>query len=118
MIPPMKRIGFLSFGHWSDVGKTTLRRSRGSLKPDGVFVATDGLENLLTWAGMRLVGRKRLRFASGRRSREDILFLKQLIEAGEYRAVVDRVYAMDQVVEAHRYVQTWHKAGNVVLTIP
>ena len=100
------------------VGKHTFRRSRRSLKPGGVFVATDGLENLLVWAAMRLVGRKRLRFASGRRSREDVQLLKQLVEAGAYRAVVDRVYPMDQVVEAHRYVETWHKAGNVVLTIP
>jgi NADPH:quinone reductase-like Zn-dependent oxidoreductase len=100
------------------VGKTTFRRSRGSLKPGGVFVATDGLENLLVWAAMRLVGRGRLRFASGRRSNEDVQLLKQVIEAGAYRAVVDRVYPMDQVVEAHRYVETWHKAGNVVLTIP
>jgi NADPH:quinone reductase-like Zn-dependent oxidoreductase len=83
-----------------------------------VFVATDGLENVLVWAGMRVVGRKRLRFASGRRSNEDSRLLKELIEAGAYRAVVDRVYPMDQVVEAHRYVETWHKAGNVVLTIP
>jgi NADPH:quinone reductase-like Zn-dependent oxidoreductase len=100
------------------VGKTTFRRSRRSLKPGGVFVATDGLENLLVWAPMRVIGRKRLRFASGRRSREDVLLLKQLIEAGEYRAVVDRVYPMDQVVDAHRYVETWRKGGNVVLTIP
>jgi NADPH:quinone reductase-like Zn-dependent oxidoreductase len=70
------------------------------------------------WAAMRLVGRKRLRFASGRRSQEDVQLLKQVIEAGAYRAVVDRVYPMDQVVDAHRYVEAWHKAGNVVLTIP
>jgi NADPH:quinone reductase-like Zn-dependent oxidoreductase len=100
------------------VGKQTFGRSRRSLKPGGVFVATDGLENLLVWAAMRLVGRKRLRFASGRRSHEDVQLLKDLIEAGAYRAVVDRVYPMDQVVEAHRYVEAWHKAGNVVLTIP
>jgi NADPH:quinone reductase-like Zn-dependent oxidoreductase len=100
------------------VGKTTFRRSRRSLKPGGVFVATDGLENLLVWAGMRLVGRKRLRFASGRRSNEDVQLLNQVIEAGAYRAVVDRVYPMDQVVDAHRYVEAWHKGGNVVLTIP
>jgi NADPH:quinone reductase-like Zn-dependent oxidoreductase len=100
------------------VGKTTLLRSRRSLKPGGVFVATDGLENFVLWAAMRLVGRNRLRFGSGRRSKADAELLKQLVEAGAYRPVIDRVYPMDQVVEAHRYVAMWSKAGNVVLTIP
>jgi NADPH:quinone reductase-like Zn-dependent oxidoreductase len=100
------------------VGKHTFRRSRGSLEPSGVFVATDGLENVLSLAVMRLFRRKRMRFASGRRSNDDIQQLKQAIEAGAYRPVIDRVYPMDQVADAHRYVETWHKAGNVVLTIP
>jgi NADPH:quinone reductase-like Zn-dependent oxidoreductase len=46
-----------------------------------------------------------------------VLLFKELIEAGEFRAVVDRRYAMDEVIDAHRYVETWHKAGNVVLRI-
>ena len=46
-----------------------------------------------------------------------MLLLKGLVEAGEFRAVVDRRYAMEQAAEAHRYVETWRKAGNVVLTI-
>jgi NADPH:quinone reductase-like Zn-dependent oxidoreductase len=43
--------------------------------------------------------------------------LKGLVEAGEFRAVVDRRYPMAEVVEAHKYVEGWHKTGNVVLTI-
>ncbi len=47
-----------------------------------------------------------------------LLLLKELIEAGEFRAVIDRSFPMSDVVEAHRYVESWRKAGNVVLTIP
>ena len=100
------------------VGKQSFRHGRRALKPGAVFVATDGLENVLTWAALRLARRKRLRFASGRRTKEDVELLKHLIEAGEYRAVIDRTYPMADVAEAHRYVEAWHKAGNVVLTIP
>jgi NADPH:quinone reductase-like Zn-dependent oxidoreductase len=99
------------------VGKQTFRRGRRVLGTNGVYVATDGLENLVVWALMRLVGRRRLRFASGRRSKEDVELLKRLVEAGEYRAVIDRTYAMADVADAHRYVEAWHKAGNVVLRI-
>jgi NADPH:quinone reductase-like Zn-dependent oxidoreductase len=97
------------------VGKQTYRRARRALRPEGVYVATDGFENVITWGAMRLTRRKRLRFGSGRRSKEDIELLRRLIEAGQYRPVIDRVYPMAEVAEAHRYVEAWHKAGNVVL---
>ncbi|HLZ23408.1 MAG TPA: zinc-binding dehydrogenase [Ktedonobacterales bacterium] len=48
---------------------------------------------------------------------QDILFLKQLIEAGNYQAVIDRRYPVERVVEATRYVETEQKTGNVVLTV-
>jgi NADPH:quinone reductase-like Zn-dependent oxidoreductase len=103
------------------VGKYSFRRGRRSLKPGGVYVATDGgrflVETIALLVVTRWVGSKRVRSGIGRRIKQDVLFLKDLIEAGEFRAVVDRRYPMDQVVEAHRYVEEWHKAGNVVLTI-
>jgi len=103
------------------VGKYSFRRGRRVLKPGGIYVATDGgrflLETLAFFVATRFVGSKRIRTAIGRRVKQDVLFFKELIEAGEFRAVVDRRYAMDDVIDAHRYVETWHKAGNVVLRI-
>jgi NADPH:quinone reductase-like Zn-dependent oxidoreductase len=104
------------------VGKYSPRRGRHALVPGGIYVATDGgrflLETFAWVVATRFAGSRRVRAAAGRRNKDDIRFLKQLIEAGEFRAVIDRRYPMAEVVEAHRYVESWRKAGSVVLTIP
>jgi NADPH:quinone reductase-like Zn-dependent oxidoreductase len=49
---------------------------------------------------------------------EDLHTLAKLAEAGEFKPVIGRVYALEQIVEAHRYVDTGHKRGNVIITMP
>jgi NADPH:quinone reductase-like Zn-dependent oxidoreductase len=68
---------------------------------------------LLTWR----LGDKKVRLPMSRVTQEDIVWFKRLIEAGEYRPVVDRTYPLDQIVEATAYVESGQKVGNVVLTI-
>jgi NADPH:quinone reductase-like Zn-dependent oxidoreductase len=100
------------------VGKHSFTRSRGSLKPAGSYLATDGLGNLVRAVWGRRFGSQKVRFAiPPRYTKEDVHFLRGLIEAGEYRAVVDRTYPMEEVVEASRYVETEQKTGNVILLI-
>jgi NADPH:quinone reductase-like Zn-dependent oxidoreductase len=103
------------------VGKYAFYWGRRALKPGGIYVETDfgphKLDTLVMVVATRRFGTKRLKFAAGRRRKADVVFMKELIEAGAYRPVIDRRYSMDQVADAHRYVETWQKTGNVVLTI-
>lgn len=81
------------------VGKLNKSQCKGSLKTNGVYL------NVLTSSG----GLKLKPY--------DLLFLKKLMEAEELRSVIDRTYTLEQIVEAHRYVDQGHKKGNVVITL-
>jgi len=100
------------------VGKHSFRRCRSSLKPGGSYLATDGLRNLILALWTPRIGDKKVIFSiPPRYTKKDVLFLKELLEAGKYRAVIDRSYPLEDVVDATRYVETEQKTGNVVLTV-
>ena len=99
------------------VGKHSFRRCRDSLNPGGVYLATDHLSNLLLAQWTRFGNKKVLFPIPPRYTKPDVLFLKGLMEAGQYRAVIDRRYPLADVVQASRYVDTEQKTGNVVLTV-
>jgi len=101
------------------VGKHSFSRCKSSLKPGGAYVATDGFANLGLTLWTRSFGDRKVIFdVPPRFTKDQVLLLKRLIDEGRYVAVIDRVYPMDDVINAVRYVETEQKVGNVVLTIP
>ena len=96
-------------------GKHTFLGCRGALKPDGVYVTTD--PGFLWRDVVTTMFTRRGKLGIVRYTKPDLQSLTRLIDAGEYRAVIDRVYPIEDVVEAHRYVETHQKTGNVVLTV-
>jgi len=99
------------------VGKQSFLHSRGSLRQGGVYVATDRMINVALLLWTRWFGKRKVVFGMPRLTQENVLFVKELVETGRYRAVVDRTYPLEDVVEAARYVESWQKTGNVVLTV-
>ncbi len=79
------------------VGKTSSSKCRRALTPDGTYVTVT--------RGM------------ARPSTEDLIFLRELIEAGKVKSAIDRRHPLEGVAEAHRYVATGHKVGNIVITL-
>ncbi|HEY7795304.1 MAG TPA: zinc-binding dehydrogenase [Gaiellaceae bacterium] len=77
----------------------------------------DDVEPPVPQNGLTRLGGRRLVFTLPRWSQRDVVYLKELIEAGAYRAVIDRVYRLDEIADAARYVETGQKTGNVVLTV-
>jgi NADPH:quinone reductase-like Zn-dependent oxidoreductase len=65
----------------------------------------------------RWIGDRRVTLPIPKYTKEEVLFAKELIEAGHYRPVIDRTYRLEEVVEATKYVETGQKSGNVVLTV-
>ena len=71
----------------------------------------------LVWLATRFVGSRRAKLGMGSHHKEDLELVKGLVDEGAYRPVIDRAYALDEVVEANRYVESGRKTGNVVLRV-
>lgn len=101
------------------VGKSSFSRCKGSLTQDGIYLTTvPELPVLLQMAWTSISGGKKVKVEGAPAKIENLLFLKELVEAGKLRSVIDRYYSLEQTAAAFQYVEKGHKKGNVVIAVP
>jgi NADPH:quinone reductase-like Zn-dependent oxidoreductase len=102
------------------VGKSSFGECKPLLTEKGIYISTElgkNGENILLALTTPLWGGKKLLFPIPTITKQDVNFLKELYQKGEYKPVIDRQYRLDQIVEAYQYVETGQKTGNVVIKI-
>lgn len=100
------------------LGKTSFGRGRKALKPNGSYLfASFKMKQLAQMLWTKIAGGQKVICALSSEQPADLTFIKGLIEAGQYKAIVDKRYRMEQAAEAHRYSEAGQKRGSIVLAI-
>lgn len=98
------------------VGKRSVSRRLKLLREDGYyFLAYAGLSHVFLSLWTSMTSNKKLKIESPAQKKEDLIFLKELLEAGKIKSVIDRSYPLEKTAEAHRYVESGNKKGNIVI---
>lgn len=105
---------------FDSVGKISFKKSKPLLKEKGIYISTElgkNSENVFLALTTPLFGGKKVLFPIPSITKNDVVFLKELAEKGEFKPLIDSTYKLDEIVEAYKYVETGQKTGNVVIKI-
>ncbi len=102
------------------VGKSTFFKCRKILNKGGLYFSTEFgpyYQNIILPLVTSLIGDKKMMFPLPKHSKKEVIFFKEIIESGHYKAVIDKIYPLDEICEAYRYVETGQKTGSVVIEV-